>query len=292
MNAARLYEDNRRNTLISYAVTIAVHALILLLLWFMVIMPPDPPLSEMGGSGMAVSLGEENMGGPDLVPVEEVIPEPPQPEQPTEEQQTLTQEAEDAPEIEKKEEKKEPVVKPEVKKEPIKKPEKKTEPVEKPRTVDERAIFKKHSNTAASSGHGDGEIPGNEGRPDGDPNGSPDGNGQPGNGGDGSGFGTGNGTGNGAGDGVGTFDLKGRSLSRRPDINDNSRETGKVVVSIVVDRTGKVVKATPGQKGTTTLSPVLLEKAKQGAMEARFSPKPDGPEEQYGTITFIFRFKQ
>jgi periplasmic protein TonB len=86
--------------------------------------------------------------------------------------------------------------------------------------------------------------------------------------------------------------LRGRSLSRRPDITDNSRETGKVVVAIVVDRTGKVIKATPGQKGTTTLSPVLLEKAKQGALDARFSPKPDGPEEQYGTMTFVFRFKQ
>ncbi|MFN5885926.1 MAG: energy transducer TonB, partial [Bacteroidota bacterium] len=59
----------------------------------------------------------------------------------------------------------------------------------------------------------------------------------------------------------------------------------------VVDRNGRVIKATPGQKGTTTLSPVLLEKAKQGALETRFSTRSDGPEEQYGTITFIFRFK-
>jgi hypothetical protein len=86
--------------------------------------------------------------------------------------------------------------------------------------------------------------------------------------------------------------LKGRSLQRRPDVSDNTRETGKVVVSIIVDRTGKVIKAIPGQKGTTTLNPALLEKAKQGAMDTRFSAKPDGPEEQYGTITFVFRYKQ
>jgi outer membrane biosynthesis protein TonB len=298
MSAVNLYKEDRKNSLISYGITLLVHAALFLLLWFAVIMPPDPPLTDMGGSGMLISLGEENMGGPDLIPVEEITtdPQPPQPEQPVEEQQTLTQDAEDAPEIEAKkdEKKKTEVKKVEDKKTEVKKtPEKKIEkPVEQPRKVDERALFKKKNNAGTSSGHGDGEIPGNEGHPDGDPNGSPDGNGQPGNGGNGSGYGTGNGVGNGSGDGVGSFELRGRSLSRRPDITENSRETGKVVVSIVVDRNGKVIKATPGQKGSTTLSPTLLEKAKQGAFDARFSPKPDGPEEQYGTITFVFKFKQ
>lgn len=292
MEAVNLYKEDRKHSIISYTVTIIVHVAILLALWFMVIMPPNPPLSDAGGSGSLISVGFEDMGGPDPMPVENIAePTPPQPETPVEENPILTQDNQDAPVTEAKEEKKE-IKKTEVKKE-IKKVDKKIEkPVEQPRKVDERALFKKKTNTGVSSGSGTGEIPGNEGKPDGDPNGRPDGNGKPGNGGDGEGYGTGNGVGNGAGDGVGNYELRGRSLQRRPDINDNSRETGKVVVAIVVDRNGKVIRATPGQKGTTTLSPILLEKAKLGAMDARFSPKPDGPEEQYGTMTFIFRFKQ
>jgi len=241
-----------------------------------------------------VSLGDENMGGPDLIPVEQITPQPqpPQPEPQVDENPVLTQESEEATEVAKREEKKETEIKKVEPKKDIKKPEKKIEkPVEKPRVVDERALFKKKT-TDKAAGHGEGEAPGNEGKKDGVADGNPDGNGKPGNGGEGEGYGTGTGVGNGDKDGIGTYELRGRSLQRRPDINDNSRETGKIVVAIVVDRNGKVIKATPGQKGTTNLTPSLLEKAKQGALDARFSAKPDGPEEQYGTMTFIFRFKQ
>ncbi|MEI6507250.1 MAG: hypothetical protein WCO54_02130 [Bacteroidota bacterium] len=295
MSAADLYQEDRKHSIISYTVTIVFHAAILILLWYFVIMPPNPPLSEAGGSGSLISIGFENEGGPNPLPTDEAIaqPTPPEPEPQVDEKPVITQETEEAPEVAKKEEVKETVVKKTETKKVVKKVEKKIEkPVEVPRKVDEHALFKKKNNTGTNPGSGSGEIPGNEGRADGDPNGRPDGNGKPGNGGNGEGFGTGNGVGNGNGDGIGTYELHGRSLQRRPDVNDNSRETGKVIVSIVVDRNGKVIKATPGQKGTTTLSPVLLEKAKLGAMEARFSPKPDGPEEQYGTMTFIFRFKQ
>lgn len=235
---------------------------------------------------MAISLGEPDMGGPSPTPVEEPSQTVPVEEQITEEENPVaTQETEEAPVVETpKKENKKPVN--EVKK-PIKKVEEK--PVEQPRRADERALFRKNNNRSSESGSGDGEIPGNEGSPDGSPEGSPDGTG--GNGGNGSGYGTGNGIGNGNGDGIGSFDLKGRSVAKRPNVEENSRETGKVVVGVVVDRNGRVIKATPGQKGTTTLSPVLLEKAKQGALDTRFSAKTEGPEEQYGTITFIFRFK-
>lgn len=285
MSAANLNMEDRKHSIISYSVTIVVHALILFLLWCFVIMPPNPPLGEAGGSGSLISLGFENMGGPDIVPVD-VTPTPPQPtpEQTTEENRTLTQDNEDAPTIENKVEKKETVVK---------KAAKKTEkPVKETPKIDKRSLFTKKNNSGTSSGSGSGAIPGNEGRPDGDQNGRPDGNGKNGNGGNGEGFGTGNGVGNGNGDGVADYELKGRSLQRKPNVNDNSRETGKVVVAITVDRNGKVIKAVPGQKGTTTLSPHLLDLSKQGAMDAHFSPKSDGPEEQYGTMTFIFRFKQ
>jgi hypothetical protein len=270
MSIAVQQQREKQSRLYAYIGTAIVHALIVLFLGWLGLMPPD-----------------EGLGGPSDIPVEEPAPPiPPQPEPEKQEDPVATQDIEDAPVVEEK--------KTEVKKktEIVKPVEKKiTQPVEQPRKVDERSLFKKKSNTSTSSGYGNGDAPGNEGRPDGDPNGTPGGNGQGGGTGNGIGNGTGNGIGDGTGDGVGQFELHGRSLARRPKVEDNSRETGKVVVQIVVDRTGKVIKATPGYKGSTTLHPSLLEKARQGALEAKFSAKPDGPEEQYGTITFIFKFK-
>lgn len=284
MLTADIQKRERNNKIVAYTGTAIFHLLCLIGLWYMILYPPDPPL-DGGGSGMAISLGEPDMGGPSEIPVEEPAPVEPTPEEIIDETAVATQETEEAPVVETPKEIKKPK---EVKKET--KPVKEKPVEEVVRKVDERAIFKKKTNnTSTSSGSGDGSIPGNEGSPDGSPDGSLDGTG--GNGGDGSGYGTGNGIGNGSGDGIGSFDLKGRTVARKPKVEENSRETGRVVVSVVVDRTGKVIKATPGQKGTTTLSPVLLEKAKNGALETRFSAKPDGPEEQYGSITFVFRFK-
>jgi len=283
--SAHIQSRERKNKTAAIIGTAIFHALCLLLLWYMMLYPPNPPL-DAGGSGMAISLGEPDMGGPSPTPIEEPSQVTPIEQEVFEQENPVaTQEIEETPVVE--------TPKKEIKK-PINevvKPTKKLieKPVETPRRPDERSLFRKNNNRSSESGSGDGEIPGNEGSPDGSSDGSPDGTG--GSGGNGSGYGNGNGIGNGNGDGIGSFELKGRSVARRPNVEENSRETGKVVVGVVVDRNGRVIKATPGQKGTTTLSPVLLEKAKQGALETRFSTRSDGPEEQYGTITFIFRFK-
>lgn len=281
-------KEEKQSKLIGYIGTAVVHVIIFILLWVLILTKPDPPL-DAGGMGLSMSLGEEDMGGPSPDPVVDPAPQDPiPPTEQTEQIVTTEDETEENPvtvkqnntEV-KKPETKQPVTKP-VETPPVK-------PVE--RRPEERALFKKRTNTSSeASGSGSGTAPGNEGRPDGDPNGSPNGNGY-GTGGNGSGTGTGDGIGSGKGPGFG-FELGGRTVARRPEIVDNSRETGKVVVNIVVDRNGKVIKATPGGKGTTTLNNALLEKARQGALETRFSAKPDGPEEQYGTITIIFRFKQ
>jgi hypothetical protein len=52
------------------------------------------------------------------------------------------------------------------------------------------------------------------------------------------------------------------------------------------------VQAVPGQVGSTTTDPNLLAKAKEGAMRAKFSAKEDGDEQQYGTMTVLFRYQQ
>jgi outer membrane biosynthesis protein TonB len=288
MNTLQYKKDEQKNKWIGLAATLVMHTLIFIFLLWSVLHVPDPPL-EGGGMELSMALGEPDMGGPSEEAVADPTAAQPAQEAANEEQPTLTQDAEEidvtAKPVEKKT--KQPIVTKPIEK-PVVKPIEK--PIEAPRVADARAMFKKSSSSTGQGGHGDGIIPGNEGRPDGVDGGSPDGNGI-GNGLGGSGGGTGTGIGSGSGDGMG-FDLKGRSLARRPDITDNSKETGKVVVGITVDRTGHVIKVQPGLKGSTTLNPTLVEKAKQGAMQARFSPKPDGPEEQYGTMTFIFRFKQ
>ncbi len=280
MNTVFQDKQEQQTKLIGYIATGSFHVLLLVLLWFSMLKEHDPPL-DAGGMELSMALGEMDMGGPSDIPVAEPEPVEAVPEPVVEEQQTLSQDVEEVQVAAKKTV--ETPKKVDVKK-PVEKPIEK--PIEKPRTADQRAMFKKSTSATAQGGSGDGSIPGNEGNPDGVEGGSKDGNGI----GNGLG-GTGNGTGTGNGDGVG-FDLKGRSLARKPDVTDNSRETGKVIVNITVDRTGKVTKAEVGAKGTTTLAPALLEKAKRGALDTRFSPKPDGPEEQFGTMTFIFRFKQ
>ncbi len=283
MNAV-VAKREKESKIYGYIITIVVHVIFFLCMLLLVMMPPNPPLG--GGQGMTMSLGEPDLGGPSEEPVVDPQAVVPVTETETTEDPVATQDVEEAPEVI---EKKTPTKKPTVVKPVETKP---TEPIEKPRKVDERTLFKKKTNTSTASGFGDGSAPGNEGSADGNIKGSPDGNGMGDGTGSGSGNGTGNGTGDGNGDGMGTFDLKGRLIYHRPSIEDKSKETGKVVVEIVVDRNGKVIKATPGYKGSTTLNPILLEKARQGAMQAKFSPKKDGQDEQFGTITFNFKFKQ
>jgi outer membrane biosynthesis protein TonB len=257
----------------------SLHAIIVAILFYIVIQAPNPPWES---EGMMMSLGEENMGGPaespvsDPQPNEQYTPISEQTEEPAEELTTEDSESEAI--------KEKPVeVKPAKPKEPKPVVDNAPKPqLELPKKVNQQALFQKRKNAGGEGGYGDGEIPGNQGKPDGSPDGDPDGTGT----GD-SGFGSGNsGT-----DGL-KFELNNRGIKLIPKIEDNSKATGKVVVRIVVDRDGNVVKAVPGQVGSTTTDPSLLLKAKEGALRAKFSVKEDAAEEQFGTMTVYFRYKQ
>jgi TonB family protein len=126
------------------------------------------------------------------------------------------------------------------------------------------------NNNSSSSNANEGETgnPGDQGSLDGDPNSS-------------------NHTGGGVGNGV-SYSLAGRNLLSTPKIDDNSQEQGKVVVDIVVDKTGKVIKATPGGRGSTTTSPLLYKKALEAALKTKFNAKPDLVGDQKGQMTFVF----
>lgn len=93
--------------------------------------------------------------------------------------------------------------------------------------------------------------------------------------------------GGGSGDGT-SFNLSGRSMLKTPKIKDTSQDEGKVVVDIIVDKYGKVIRATPGARGSTTTSPILYKKAKEAALSTQFNANPNAPEEQKGQMTFIF----
>jgi TonB family protein len=80
-------------------------------------------------------------------------------------------------------------------------------------------------------------------------------------------------------------------MVRKPSLSDQSQETGKVVIEVVVDKDGNVTSANGPARGSTTAAQVLVNKAKQAAREAKFSKSPEGVEEQRGTITFVFKFE-
>jgi hypothetical protein len=146
------------------------------------------------------------------------------------------------------------------------KTETKTEPV-----VDSRLMYKKGSN---SGGNGTGNGSGNG-------SGYGPGNGSGTGGGDGSGVGPGKGPGSGPG-----FSLTGRTAKSLPAPDFNNVQ-GKVVVRIKVDPSGKVVDAEAISRGSTIANTKIWKKCEEFALRAKFSPKPDAPEVQQGTITYI-----
>lgn len=87
--------------------------------------------------------------------------------------------------------------------------------------------------------------------------------------------------------------LAGRSvIGAIPSPSYTVKETGKVVVKIKVNRNGEVVDAQPGDTGTNLTEKTAWEAAKKAAMRTQFNMKPDAPEFQYGTITYIFNITQ
>jgi colicin import membrane protein len=99
----------------------------------------------------------------------------------------------------------------------------------------------------------------------------------------------------GEGSGLGTqgisYDLQGRGFQSLPTPKYDYQGEGRVVVDVSVDRSGKVIQAIPGTKGSTTLDEYLLRVAKEAALKARFDPKADAPPVQKGTITYNFILK-
>lgn len=87
--------------------------------------------------------------------------------------------------------------------------------------------------------------------------------------------------------------LAGRTvIGAIPSPTYNVKETGKVVVKIKVDREGRVRDAQPGEAGTNLTDKAAWDAAVKAAKNTQFNMKPDAPEFQYGTITYIFNITQ
>jgi outer membrane biosynthesis protein TonB len=284
--------------------------ILFLILFFCYILTPIPPYPEGGGGGgmdIEVNLGyaENGLGEiqqPDIaVPdfSEQPVKQTPLVEERPEE--VLAQDNEETaavtnpPKTQKK-----TVV--QVKK-PQPQPQKKTidkpKPVvEKPRTVNQAALYKATGKSGSATSQGITQGATDQGSPNGSQSAATYGKGGSGGSGTGSGGGTGGGigkgTGTGIGDGVGpgiSYNLKGRSmiLMRKPEFT--IQQEGIVVVEITVDRTGKVINATPGKQGSTTTDKTLCAAAKKAALDSKFNLKNDAPDFQVGKITYHFKLQ-
>lgn len=261
-----------------FAGTLAFHGLILLILLIIRWTTPVPPPEE---EGILINFGSSDQGMGDIQPTNPSNADSPQesnadelkePEAatptPVKPQPQMTQDVEDAPKINKEKTKPKPLE--ESKPKPAEQPKKKEEP--KP---DPKALYPGKKNTQGKGTPGnEGETgkPGDQGRPDGSADSKSH-----------SGSGKGN-------SGI-SFDLAGRQMVRRPSLSDQSQETGKVVIEVIVDKDGNVTSVNGPARGSTTAAQVLVSKAKQAAREAKFSKSPEGVEEQRGTITFVFKFE-
>ncbi|HZV71577.1 MAG TPA: cell envelope integrity protein TolA [Saprospiraceae bacterium] len=129
---------------------------------------------------------------------------------------------------------------------------------------------KSYGDLLGGNGKGNTGKPGSQGDPNGDPNASAL-----------------EGISKGSGRVGGGLDKRG--VLYEPKINDRSQKTGRVVINVCVDKTGKVIKAEPTQKGTTTPDSELKDIARKAALQFKFTASEI--VEQCGTITVDFKVR-
>ena len=257
-------------------ITVILHVIILILLFFVGMKYLDPPLEQ----GIAVNFGTSETGSGNIQPIEKIesapqktTSEPVSQPQTEIKEEVVTQDTEEAPVIKKEKPKKEQTETP---KELPKKEEKKPDPKPDKSTSDALSSFLNgpKSDGTAKGGEGNDRNPGDKGDPDGDPNASAY-------------YGTGKGL-----DGDGNYQLGGRKALNKEIFVQECNEAGIVVVSIEVDRSGKVISATPGVRGTTNNSKCLTDPAKRAALATKFNSDDKAPAKQIGKIIYNFSLSE
>lgn len=290
----------------SFTLTTILLSVLLLLLFYIGLTYLDPPEEN----GIAVNFGTMDFGSGNQQPKEKIrsepldIPNPPaEPEQVQEEveevvkeeaeqevvkeqptEKVLTQESEESIRIkqEKEAKRKADAEATKAKAEAERVAREKREAEE--RVIKEQEAKKKKldalmggigkSDGNDSGSEGDENKPGDKGQPDGNPYattyyGAP-----------------------GSGTGTGGYGLSGRSLVTKGKVQQECNEDGRVVVRITVDRNGKVIKATPGVKGTTNNAPCLLEPARKTAFMHKWNLDSNAPSQQIGFVVVNFKLGQ
>ena len=259
-------------------ITSIVMVILLLLMFVFGLTYLDPPLEN----GIAVNFGTSNVGSGNKQPTQPVASAPkkttsqpkPTPTEPEVKEEVITQETEDAPVIEEKPKK---VVQPQVEEvveKPKEEPKEEAPPDPKPDKSTTSAldalINGPKKDGQAQAGEGNDNEAGDKGDPNGNPNATDY-------------YGQGVGL-----DGDGNYRLGGRRPLKKPKNPPDCNERGVVAVSIEVDRTGKVIKAVPGVRGTTNNTKCLLDKAKENALATRFNADTKAPSKQIGKIFYKF----
>lgn len=246
----------------------------------------DPPIEY----GLAINFGNSEVGRGDPVEhtqqqssTKEVTEEQVQPQeevqdtpQETAQEDIITDEsAEDVPVVEKNDQTKEETVEKTVEtpKKETPKPKEKEKPKPSKAASDALNSLLNGTSDKGAAGEGDDAQEGTKGNKNGDANSSK----YYGKAGSGSG---------------GNYNLAGRKALSKPIEKPDCQQEGIVVVSIEVDKNGKVIKAIPGVKGSTNTSPCLLKPAKEAALRTKWNPDGNAPSRQKGTIIYKFSLAQ
>ncbi len=251
-------DKNKKRGLLT---SIILHLMLILMFAFFGMSYTIPPPEEEGITinfgYVEAGSGEVQSSNPETSPQEqtEQQEEVEEVEEAVSQEEILEQSVEESASVTKKEEKK-------------KEEEAKEEVPEPDKNLSDALNKWKNKKDQSTEGDGTTDQAGDQGSLDGDPNSK-------------------NYTGGGSGDGT-SFNLSGRAMLSSPKIKDDSQDEGTVVVDIIVDKYGNVLRANPGARGSTTTSPILYKKAKEAAMSTKFNANPNAPEEQKGQMTFKF----
>lgn len=281
----------------SFTLTTLLLSALLLLLFYVGLTYLDPPIEN----GIAVNFGTMDYGSGEVQPMEKIRseprelesePEPSEQAEPVQPEETVVEEApveevltsndeetiklrqqEEAKRKAEEEAKKAKAEAERIAREKREAEERKRQEQEaKKKSVDALIGGIGKSDGTTTGSEGDDDRAGDKGQPDGDPYAS-------------SYYGA-------PGSGTGGYGLSGRSLANKGKVQQECNEEGRVVVRIVVNRNGKVVKAEPGVKGTTNNAPCLLEPARKTALLHKWNPDPNAPAQQIGFVVVNFKLGQ
>jgi TonB family protein len=271
-----MMDTEKKNNFKGLAGTVIFHGLLLVFFMFFGFRTPLPLPAEQG---IAINFGTSDEGMGDVQPddsgdnqgnTDEAASKQVSSTAPSSSQQSAaTQDIEDAPSVS---ENKSPKTTPN-NTNPVTKPSEPIQEETKPK-LDPRADYSKIGAGSRGSSQGQTGQPGDQGSRDGSRNTDRQGEG-----------------GRGGLIGSPDFDLVGRQITQKPNISDKSQKEGKVVVLIWVDKSGRVLRAQAGHRGTTLQDAALWEKCQNAALNARFSSNEEAPDEQRGTITFLFKLE-